>query len=40
MDVALCRSQRPIWELNYIRILDLFIMQILCNINFSNYILQ
>ena len=31
------RLQRLTWELNYIRILDLYIMVTLCNINFNGY---
>ena len=31
------RLQRLIWELNYIRILDLYIMVTSCNINFNGY---
>ena len=35
--VELYRLQRLTWELNYIRILDLYIMVTLCNINFNGY---
>lgn len=37
MAVEQYRLQRLIWELNYIRILDLYIMATSCNINFNGY---
>ena len=37
MAVEQYRLQRLIWELNYIRILDLYIMITSCNINFNGY---
>lgn len=37
MVVEQYRLQRLIWELNYIQILDLYIMVTSCNINFNGY---
>ena len=37
MAVEQYRLRRLIWELNYIQILDLYIMVTSCNINFNGY---